>query len=93
MDEYINEALATVAAGFFFVRKMNGRLHLCIDYRGLNTIMICYPYPLPLVPAALEQPQGAKFFTKLDVVPIIWFVLERATSGRLLFTQEDTMSI
>uniref|UniRef100_A0AAR2M0A3 DUF4939 domain-containing protein n=1 Tax=Pygocentrus nattereri TaxID=42514 RepID=A0AAR2M0A3_PYGNA len=26
-----------------------------------------YPYPLPLVPVALEQLQGAKYFTKLDL--------------------------
>lgn len=26
-----------------------------------------YPYPLPLVPAALEQLRGAKIFTKLDL--------------------------
>ncbi|KAK3517060.1 hypothetical protein QTP86_004225 [Hemibagrus guttatus] len=39
----------------------------CIDYRGLNTITVRYPYPLPLVPAALEQLSGARVFTKLDL--------------------------
>ncbi|KAK3572273.1 hypothetical protein QTP86_030271 [Hemibagrus guttatus] len=76
MEEYIEEALAVghiqpstspAAAGFFFVGKKDGGLHPCIDYRGLNTITICYTYPLPLVPAALEQLRGAKFFTKLDL--------------------------
>ncbi|KAK3551728.1 hypothetical protein QTP70_023263 [Hemibagrus guttatus] len=89
MEKYIEEALATgyihsstspAAAGFFFLEKKDGGLHLCIDYRGLNaltpscpfidyrglkTIAVCYPYPLPLVPAALEQLRGARFFTKL----------------------------
>ncbi|KAK3551228.1 hypothetical protein QTP70_013819 [Hemibagrus guttatus] len=76
MEEYIKEALAVghirpstslAAAGFFFVGKKDGGLHPCIDYRGLNAITVCYPYPLPLVPAALEQLRGAKFFTKLDL--------------------------
>ncbi|KAK3525886.1 hypothetical protein QTP70_010942 [Hemibagrus guttatus] len=42
-------------------------LRPCIDYRGLNAITVRYPYPLPLVPAALEQLRGARFFTKLDL--------------------------
>ncbi|KAK3561756.1 hypothetical protein QTP86_013324 [Hemibagrus guttatus] len=76
MEEYIEEALAVghirpftspAAAGFFFVGKKDGGLRPCIDYRGLNAITVHYPYPLPLVPAALEQLRGAKFFTKLDL--------------------------
>ncbi|KAK3518674.1 hypothetical protein QTP70_007167 [Hemibagrus guttatus] len=76
MDEYIEEALAMghirpstspAAAGFFFVGKKDGGLRPCIDYRGLNAITVRYPYPLPLVPAALEQLRGAKFLTKLDL--------------------------
>ncbi|KAK3550106.1 hypothetical protein QTP86_020667 [Hemibagrus guttatus] len=59
--------MSPVAAGFFFVEKKDGGLQPCIDYRGLNAITIRYPYPLPLVPAALEQLQGARFFTTLDL--------------------------
>ncbi|KAK3570605.1 hypothetical protein QTP86_023662 [Hemibagrus guttatus] len=76
MEEYIKEALAVghirpsmspAAAGFFFVGKKDGGLRPCIDYRGLNAITVRYPYPLPLVPVALEQLRGVKFFTKLDL--------------------------
>ncbi|KAK3525793.1 hypothetical protein QTP70_007554 [Hemibagrus guttatus] len=78
MEEYIEEALATgyirpstspAAMGFFFMGKKDGRLRPCIDYRDLNTITVWYPYPLPLVPAALEQGPGtgAVIFTKLDL--------------------------
>lgn len=34
---------------------------------GLNALTIHYPYPLPLVPATLEQLRGAQVFTKLDL--------------------------
>lgn len=44
-----------------------GGLCPCIDYRGVNALTVCYPYPLPLVPAALEQLRGAQIFTKLDL--------------------------
>ncbi|KAK3541748.1 hypothetical protein QTP86_002145, partial [Hemibagrus guttatus] len=76
MEDYIEVALALghirpstspAAAGFFFVEKKDGGLRTCIDYRGLNAITIRYPYPLPLVPAALEQLLGAWVFTKLDL--------------------------
>ncbi|KAK3537129.1 hypothetical protein QTP70_002142 [Hemibagrus guttatus] len=76
MEEYIEEALAVghirlstspAAAGFFFMGQMDGGLRLCIGYRELNAITIRYPYPLPLVPAALEQLRWTKFFTKLDL--------------------------
>ncbi|KAK3539043.1 hypothetical protein QTP86_023635 [Hemibagrus guttatus] len=76
MEEYIETALAAghirpstspAAAGFFFVGKRDGGLRPYIDYRGLNAITVRYPYPLPLVPAALEQLRGARVFTKLDL--------------------------
>ncbi|KAK3561704.1 hypothetical protein QTP86_012545 [Hemibagrus guttatus] len=76
MEEYIETALAAehirpstapAAAGFFFVGKKDGGLRPCIDYQGLNAITVPYPYPLPLVPAALEQLRGARMFTKLDL--------------------------
>ncbi|KAK3510271.1 hypothetical protein QTP70_032589 [Hemibagrus guttatus] len=76
MEEYIETALAVghirpstspAAAGFFFVGKRYGGLRPCIDYRGLNAITVRYPYPLPLVPAALAQLRGAKVFSKLDL--------------------------
>ncbi|KAK3567221.1 hypothetical protein QTP86_014214 [Hemibagrus guttatus] len=72
MEDYIEEALSAghihistspVAAGFFFVKKKDGGLHPCIDYCGLNAITVCYPYPFPLVSAALEQLQGANIFS------------------------------
>ncbi|KAK3525979.1 hypothetical protein QTP70_011774 [Hemibagrus guttatus] len=76
MEDYIKEALAVgyiwlltslAATGNFFVKKKNGGLRPCINYRGLNALMVRYAYPLPLVPAALEQLRGAWVFTKLDL--------------------------
>ncbi|KAK3539704.1 hypothetical protein QTP70_012035 [Hemibagrus guttatus] len=63
----IRPSTSPAAAGFFFVGKKDGGLRPCIDYRGLNAVTIRYPYPLPLVPAALEQLRGARVFTKLDL--------------------------
>ncbi|KAL0187602.1 hypothetical protein M9458_014701, partial [Cirrhinus mrigala] len=76
MKAYIEEELAKgfirpstspASAGFFFVKKKDGGLRPCIDYRGLNEITVKFRYPLPLVPAALEQLRSARYFTKLDL--------------------------
>ncbi len=75
MEEYIEEALkqgyivySTSPAAFsFFVAKKDGGLRPCIDYRQLNKITVKFRYPLPLVPAALEQLRSATIFTKLDL--------------------------
>lgn len=40
-----------------------------IAYRGLNKILVKFPYPLPLVQSALEQLKEAKIFTKLIYSP------------------------
>ncbi|KAL0174051.1 hypothetical protein M9458_030019 [Cirrhinus mrigala] len=63
---FIRPSTSPASAGFFFVKKKDG-LRPCIDYRGLNDITTKYRYPLPLVPAALEQLRTSRIFTKLDL--------------------------
>ncbi len=64
---FIVPSKSPASAGFFFVKKREGTLRPCIDYRGLNDITIKFQCPLPLVPSALEQLRSAKYFTKLDL--------------------------
>ncbi|KAF7647357.1 hypothetical protein LDENG_00173640 [Lucifuga dentata] len=76
MDKYINDSLTAgiirpssspAGEGFFFVERKDKSLHPCIDYRGLNNIMVKNRYPLLLMSSAFELLQDAKFFTKLDL--------------------------
>lgn len=76
MEDYIKEALhqgfirpstSPAASSFFFVSKKDGGLRPCIDYRVLNDVTVKFAYPLPLVPAALEELREARVFTKLDL--------------------------
>uniref|UniRef100_A0A8C1X6Z8 Retrotransposon gag domain-containing protein n=1 Tax=Cyprinus carpio TaxID=7962 RepID=A0A8C1X6Z8_CYPCA len=55
MKKYIEEGLAKgfitpskspASAGFFFVKKKDGGLRPCIDYRALNEISVKFCYPL-----------------------------------------------
>jgi len=50
-----------------FVKKKDGKLRLCADYRALNEVTKKDRHPLPLISEALDRLGGAKYFTKLDI--------------------------
>jgi len=50
-----------------FIKKKDGKLQLCVDYRELNDITKKDRYQLPLIGEALDQLQGPIVFTKLDI--------------------------
>jgi len=50
-----------------FVKKKDGKLRLCPDYRALNDLTKKDRHPLPLISEALDRLGGAKYFTKLDI--------------------------
>src|SRR5205085_7455564 len=52
---------------FLFVLKKNGKLRLCVHYRGLNNVTVKNKYPLPLMDPLREQVKGATVFTKFDL--------------------------
>jgi hypothetical protein len=62
---YIRSSTSPASLSFFFVKKKDGGLRPCIDYRGLNQITVSYL--LPLIATAIESMHGARFFTKLDL--------------------------
>jgi len=55
------------AAPVLFVKKKDGSLQLCIDYRGLNKISKKDWYPLPLISDLLDSLSQAKVYTKIDL--------------------------
>ena len=49
------------------VKKKDGTLRLCIDYRQLNQVTIKNKYPLPRIDDLFDQLQGAQVFSKIDL--------------------------
>ena len=48
------------------VRKCDGSIRWCIDYRKLNTVTKKDVYPLPLIDQCLDTLAGNQWFSKLD---------------------------
>jgi predicted aspartyl protease len=64
---FIEPSQAPFAAPVLFVKKANGSLRFCIDFRKLNQITRKDRYPLPLIDETLARISKAKIFTKLDI--------------------------
>nr|XP_027098834.1 uncharacterized protein LOC113718113 [Coffea arabica] len=64
---FVKESDSPWGAPVLFVKKKDGSLRLCIDYRGLNEITIKNKYPLPLIDSLFDQLQGSVVFSKLDL--------------------------
>jgi hypothetical protein len=50
-----------------FVKKKDGSLRLCVDYRPLNAVTIKNKYPLPRIDVIFDQLAGARVFSKIDL--------------------------
>ena len=56
-----------LGAPVLFVKKKDGILHLCIDYRQLNKVTVKNRYPLPRIDDLFDQLKGARVFSKIDL--------------------------
>ncbi|BBH03785.1 transposable element gene [Prunus dulcis] len=54
-------------ATVLFVKKKDGTMRLCIDYRQLNKVTVRNKYPLPRIDDLFDQLGGAKVFSKIDM--------------------------
>ena len=50
-----------------FVKKKDGTLRLCVDYRQLNKMTVKNKYPLPRIDDLFNQLKGASVFSKIDL--------------------------
>ncbi|GJX75613.1 putative reverse transcriptase domain-containing protein [Tanacetum coccineum] len=64
---FIRPSVSPWGAPVLFVKKKDGSMRLCIDYRELNRVTIRNRYPLPRIDDLFDQLQGAKFFSKIDL--------------------------
>ena len=64
---WIRPSASSAGSPILFIRKKDGALRLCVDYRGLNRITKKDRYPLPLITDLLDRAGCAKIYTKIDL--------------------------
>ena len=64
---FIRPSTSPWGAPILFVKKKDGSLRLCIDYRQLNQATIHNQYPLPRIDELFDQLHGSRVYSKIDL--------------------------
>jgi hypothetical protein len=65
--QFIRPSASPWGAPVLLVKKKDGKLQLCVDYRELNKLTVKNKYPLPRIDDLLDQLGEAKVFSKIDL--------------------------
>ena len=64
---FIRPSVLPWGAPVLFVKKKDGTLRMCIDYRQINKVTVKNKYPLPRIEDLFDQLRGASVFSKIDL--------------------------
>ena len=70
--EVIQPSNSPWASPIVLVRKKDGTLRFCVDYRGLNSVTKSDKFPLPRIDDLLDQLGRSRYFTTLDLAAGYW---------------------
>ncbi|XP_073219694.1 uncharacterized protein [Cicer arietinum] len=64
---FIHPSSSHWGAPILLVKKKDGSMRLCVDYRQLNKVTVKNKYPLSCIDELFDQLQGAQCFSKIDL--------------------------
>lgn len=65
--QFIRPSVSLWSAPVLLVKKKDGSMRLCVDYRQLNKVTIKNRYPLSRIHDLMDQLVGAEVFNKIDL--------------------------
>jgi len=65
--KFVRPSVSPWGAPVLLVKKKDGSMRLCIDYRQLSKVTIKNRYPLPRIDDLMDQLVGARVFSKIDL--------------------------
>jgi len=65
--KFVRLSVSLWGAPVLLVKKKDGSMRMCIDYRQLNKVTIKNKYSLPRIYNLMDQLQGASVFSKIDL--------------------------
>ena len=68
----IQPSLSPWASGIVMVKKKNGELRFCCDFRSLNEVTVKDAYPLPRIDESLASLGKANIYTSIDLAWALW---------------------
>jgi len=70
--DVIEPAASPWCSNVVMVRKQDGTMRLCIDYRKLNVLTVKDKFPLPKIDTCLDALNGCEFFSTCDLCWGYW---------------------
>ena len=74
------------ASPVVLVRKRDGTLRFCVDYRALNSLTKPDVFPLPRIHDLLDQLGKSRYFTMLDLKSGYWQIKVQSDSQEKLLS-------
>lgn len=63
----VRESVSEYASPIILVRKKDGKMRMCVDYRMLNSVTVKERYPMPNIEDEISRLSGQAYFVTLDL--------------------------